>query len=131
MPTTFEVDHEADRVTITRTGEFALSDLVESVKRMHATGVWTYSVLVDARHANANLSTSDVRSLVSEIEHTGEPSRRGPIAVVTTDDTTYGMVRMFSMLTESIGMRVGAFQDLAEAEHWLNQESSLPSAGPG
>ena len=70
---------------------------------MRALNVWSYSVLVNARQASTNLLATEARALVGKIRTVGDGAERGPIAVVATDDNTFGMVRMFAALAEPIG----------------------------
>jgi hypothetical protein len=123
MSTTFDCDHKARRVSIVRRGVFTITDLLESVKRMRTTEVWSYSVLVDAREASADLLPMEAHQLVDRIRQIGDAKERGPIAVVTSDDLTFGMVRMFGGLADSTGMRVRPFRDIADANDWLLQMS--------
>ena len=124
MSTTLECNHDQRRVTILRSGILNIDDLIESVIRMRALNVWSYSVLVDARQASTNLSATEARALVGKIRTVGDGKERGPIAVVATDDNTFGMVRMFAALSEPIGMRVNAFRQISDAEEWLQRMAS-------
>jgi hypothetical protein len=123
MSTTFTCDHSSRRVFIVRRGVFTIDDLIDSVRRMRATNVWGYSVLVDAREASAELSPIESHQLVDRIGGIGDATERGAIAVVAADDLTFGMLRMFSSLAGSVGMRVRPFRDIAHAEFWLLQMS--------
>ena len=124
MSTTFECNHDQRRLTILRQGIFNLDDLIESVIRMRATNVWSYSVLVDARQASTSLLPVEAHTLVAKIGNIGNGKERGPIAVVAADDVTFGMVRMFAGLAQPMGMRVAAFRQMIEAEQWLERMSS-------
>lgn len=106
---------------MTWSGVYSLPDLIGKLRRFRDDGTWSYSVLVDAREARTDLSTAEAREFVSRMSETGDAHQRGPVAVVTLDDTTYGMARMLAALTDSIGMRVEPFRDLAEAEAWLDE----------
>lgn len=128
MSTTLECNHDKRRVTILRSGILNIDDLVESVIRMRALNVWSYSVLVDARQASTNLLPAEARALVGKIRTIGDGKKRGPIAVVAADDNTFGMVRMFSALAEPIGMRVNAFRQVSDAEEWLQRMSNTSPA---
>lgn len=65
-----------------------------------------------------------LKPLFAKIRTIGDCKKRGPIAVVATDDITFGMVRTFSGLAAPIGMRVNAFRQVSDAEEWLQQMSS-------
>jgi hypothetical protein len=124
MSATVECNHDTRRLTILRRGILNIDDLIESVIRMRAMNVWSYSVLVDAREASTNLLPAEAHTLVAKIRTIGDGRERGPIAVVAADDLTFGMVRMFAALAEPTGMRVSAFRQVSDAERWLQRMSA-------
>ena len=45
----------------------------------------------------------------------------GATAIVTTNDMSYGMARMYSVLAEGVGAAAEAFTDVESATRWLDQ----------
>jgi hypothetical protein len=79
--------------------------------------------LFDARGATTNLTTGQVRTLVQRAADTLRGTALGPTAIVATDDVTFGMARMYAILTEQAGARVEVFRDIESAKRWLEEVS--------
>ena len=45
------------------------------------------------------------------------------IALVASTKANYGMQRMLSLRAESLSIRISAFLDVQEAEHWLGADT--------
>jgi hypothetical protein len=76
--------------------------------------------LIDARGATTDLTSAQIRRLVQRAAQLVRTIPLGPTAIVTTDDTLYGMARMYSILGERVGVAVEVFRDVAAAERWLH-----------
>jgi len=117
--TRFECDHGARRVTIVRRGILDLETLVGHIARMRELDIWSYSVLVDAQRVPTSLCPEQTQEWIRRVHALGDPVRLGPIAVVASDDLTFGMVRMIAGLSDSMGIRMRVFRQIANAESWL------------
>jgi hypothetical protein len=76
--------------------------------------------LIDARDAQHDLSTSDIRRLVELVSHLQAAygfSRRTALVVSTPMD--FGMARMYGALAQKVDPDFSVFRDLGEAEAWL------------
>ena len=76
--------------------------------------------LHDVREADFDVTTEEVRSLVSLLGEAG--SRPGPerrLAYLVSSDLNFGMVRMFEVLSEQSGVQIHVFRELVQAKAWL------------
>ena len=76
-------------------------------------------ILVDAHRVSEAPSAAELRTLVRDLY----PLRSlgvDAIAIYTDSAFVYGMARMFAILAEISGLRVGVFRNRTEAEWWLN-----------
>jgi len=80
--------------------------------------------LIDARAADTDLSTEQVRRLVQRAARMVRDVKLGPTAIVTTNDVVFGMARMFSILAESVGVDAAVFRDVPSATRWLEDHST-------
>lgn len=55
-----------------------------------------------------------------------EQLRGGRVAMVASNDATYGMFRMWELQREGLGYDVAVFRDVGEALEWLRAPSSPP-----
>jgi hypothetical protein len=77
-----------------------------------------YSELIDARRADPDLSSADIRILVALLRWLGERTRLGPTAVLVSTDYQYGITRMVEMLVEDV-CPIKPFRTETDAERWL------------
>ncbi|MBI1372274.1 MAG: hypothetical protein GC159_05875 [Phycisphaera sp.] len=75
--------------------------------------------LVDARDVTPDVTSDELRRYAELIaRHNGSlPKTR--TAIVTNDDLTFGLARMYSGMVESTGREVEVFRTIADAERWL------------
>jgi len=121
MSITYERDDVRRRIVVTIVGAVSAAEARGVINRQIAEGAWTYGLLYDARLDTSQPSTADVRGIV---EYAGrciaQHGPRGPVAIVTTNPSNYGMARMYSTLGEPVRLSVEVFREIAEAEAWLN-----------
>lgn len=117
-----ERDDARRRIVVIGTGTISIADIRSVVDQQHADGTWHYGLLYDFRDATTSITGADTRALAFHTEH-GAPAR-GPVAVVATDPAFYGVARMYSMLTETAGLRFAVFRDRAQAERWLDDQQA-------
>ena len=82
----------------------ALTLALGVLDRQAAEGTWAYSLMYDELAASATtLTSADMRALAYRagilVQDHGV---RGPVAVVTLAPSTFGMIRMYSTLTEPL-----------------------------
>jgi len=123
MPYSIDVDHVRRRVVVVSHDPVGLADALQLLDRFVAEGVWTYSLLHDARAITWIPSVTDIRRLLSHIEAiTRTTGSRGPVALITANDALFGMTRMYSVLGQDIALTVEVFREPLQAERWLDDQ---------
>ncbi|HKW90259.1 MAG TPA: methyltransferase domain-containing protein [Methylomirabilota bacterium] len=120
MPFTFELDPAAGVVRTTAHGLIRYEDLATHVRALLDAGLARIPQLIDARHAEHDLSADDMRrlaGLVGDLHAPAGVSRR--TALVVTALVDYGMARMYGTLAQKVQPDFAVFRDLGEAEAWL------------
>ena len=83
-------------------------------------------ILLDYRGASVgNISVGDVQAIVEQDKSTWADFASLRCAIVTGDDATYGMGRMFATLSDREGFQVAVFRGVDEALRWLDGDGSL------
>jgi len=117
MPFTYAFDPEARLVRTTARGVIRFDDLASHVQALAAAGLARIPQLIDARQAQHELSSSDMRRLVGLVATLRTPGEhKGRTALVVTRAADYGMARMYGTLAEESDPGFAVFHDLAEAE---------------
>ena len=113
------------RLTLTFTGPLDVAEIVASMDRQAADGLWAYAVLVDARDRLGAGTAAEIQRLADHQRRlTREHGARGPVAVVTNEPAQFGMGRMFGTFVEMDGAAFGAFREITAAERWLDQQQA-------
>jgi len=122
MPITVTRDDAKRRFTAVGAGVLTSRDITGFMAE-HRVGVYRrYALLFDIRGADITLSAADVRAF-AEMR---DPLRatqgdRGPVAIVATEPSVYGLARMYESLVELRRLQIfRAFQSIDEAVAWLD-----------
>ena len=79
----------------------------------------SYDQLADMSDVTKNLVTFDNVQETARDQYFTPGTRR---ALVCSDDTTFGLCRMYATYAEGLGQVVSVFRDRVEAEVWLGQK---------
>jgi hypothetical protein len=121
MPITYVIDRLHRRMLTHADGVLTFHDVDRHLdEEEHERGL-DLPELFDARGAKTDLTSAQVRRLVHRAAEMMQTVPLGPTAIVATDDTLYGMARMYGILAEPLGVSVEVFRDVGSAERWLNQ----------
>jgi hypothetical protein len=125
MSVSYRIDHASGVVFTTGAGVVTDRDILEHKARLLAEPGWRPGMreLADVRSIDRLEVTSDgVRLFAShdDINRTALESFR--LAIVTASDATFGMGRMYQMMTERNVPHVRVFRDFEAARTWLNGE---------
>ena len=121
MPITYVIDRLNQRMVTRADGVLTFHDVNRHLDEEESERGLDLPELFDARGAETDLTSEQVRHLVQRAARMVRTIPLGPTAIVATDDTLYGMARMYSMLAEAVGVSVEVFRDLDSAERWLNR----------
>jgi hypothetical protein len=76
----------------------------------------TYRQLADMSEVTLNLVSADNVQETARDQYFAPGTRR---ALVVSDDTTFGLCRMYATYAESLGQVLSVFRERKEAEAWL------------
>jgi hypothetical protein len=119
MPITYRIDTDSQIICVAIFGDVLADDLVALGEGLATANLLNHPYLVDARSANLELTTNEVRNLV-ELTHRllkGLPPT--PVAFVTDRSSLFGMVRMYQIMTSDIHPGFAVFKDYLDARDWL------------
>ena len=123
MPIRYVIDRDRKRLLTHAEGLVTFQELSEHLDAEERDRGLGLPELFDARGATTNVTTQQVRTLVSRAAATLRRIPLGPTAIVATDDLVFGMARMYAILTEDAGARVEVFRDVESASRWLQEVS--------
>ena len=125
MPVRFSVD-SASRIVFTRAeGLVTLNDLQEHLRQEDAVeNAAGYAEIFDASGATTDLTRDQVRVLVAQIVSMTRDGPFGPTAIITDNDTFFGMARMLEIICDvQGGPRFGVFRKFEDGLAWLREQS--------
>jgi hypothetical protein len=123
MPIQYVIDRIHQRILTQAEGLVTFADLSRHLDAEERDRGLELPELFDARGATTNVTTQQVRTLVSRAAAALRRIPLGPTAIVATDDLVFGMARMYAILTEDAGARVEVFRDIESANRWLQEAS--------
>jgi len=130
MPLELQVIRAAEFIRVNSHGEFdlpgtcaALATIAQACKRRGVN-----RALVDARNARANLTPTEIASLVNVFREIGF-SRDLRLAVLHAQER-FQRPRLFAFISRMKGWHVEAFQNFEEALTWLSSEEPEPELKP-
>jgi hypothetical protein len=119
-----DIQPTEQRVVLTGREDLVADDIVAALERAYshpqfASGMNVLCALCDAR---TDLTPGDIRRVVDFVSRHREARCGGKSAVVASRDVDYGMARIAQVHLEPLGVELGVFRDLQEAEEWLGAE---------
>jgi hypothetical protein len=117
---TYSIDHARCEIFAVAEGRITYEEIRRHLGEERAAGGLAYEELIDARTAVPDVSSEDVRRIVTLLETLGRSGRLGPTAVVVATDVAYGMMRMLEILVERVCV-VQPFRDYDAAAEWLRE----------
>ena len=121
MPVSYQLQPEFSRIRTRCEGDVKFEEVIDHFRELAAE-----SLSGDRLHVFLDLtrieSLPDVYQIVQiseEMQLTARSIPWGACAVVTTDETMYGMVRMLQVFAEQVFSAFAVFREMDEAEDWL------------
>jgi hypothetical protein len=128
MGITLRVDDERRRIVASGEGPLSYEEVCDYVDAVRPHRMAGYDELFDATETAATLTAEQMRSLaVRAHQAPNSPVPWGLTAIVAKEPAVFGLWRMYAILSEGAGVRVGVFYRLAEAEAWLLNPSGAGS----
>jgi hypothetical protein len=119
MPITFSIDHAARKVIATATGPVTYAEILDHLEEEDRSNCLPYAELIIATDATAAFSTAEVRWIVDYLRGRRRINTLGRTAIVVRNETTFGMLRMLSILLEEV-VETAVFRNKVEAVEWLD-----------
>lgn len=126
MGLTHRIDHDSRAMYVTADGPITFSDIRNHLFKERLEHGLTYAELIDARTASPELSSEDVRKVVSILRGFATEHTLGPTAVVVSTDHGFGMIRMLEIFLEDV-CAIRPFREVEAALQWI-RETRLTSA---
>ena len=90
MAIRYERDDTRRLIVATAEGPYKTSEFVEVIQRQRADDAWSYGLLYDLRRTTGHPAVADLRELTGSVASSGATeTRRGPVAVLTSDPDLY------------------------------------------
>lgn len=120
MPVAFVLDEISGLVRTTAAGLVTEEDWVRHIRAIERAGLLDVRQLVDARGIVYDATAEEIRRLAEFMS--AYRGRRGKVrtAFVASEPHIYGLARMYGAMAAEHDPGFAVFDDLAEAEQWLN-----------
>ena len=79
----------------------------------------------DARLMDVNVPASEIHNVAKTATPKLDPNIVYKIAILTSSDVNFGMLRMFATIRERPGLVLNVFRDLEKAKVWLGLPADL------
>jgi hypothetical protein len=122
MPITYVIDRMRQRMLTHASGLVTFRDVDGHLDQEERERGLDLPELVDARGAKTDVTPEQVRHLAQRLMRLMRTIPLGPTAIVASDDTLFGMARMYSILVEHDGISVDVFRDVDSATQWLESQ---------
>ena len=104
----------------TAEGLITLPDIESHLSQENGEAALAHRELFDATTATTNLTTEEVKKIVQHVLGLMRNGPFGPTALVTADNTFFGMASMLAILSDlQGGPSVGVFRTFDQALDWL------------
>ena len=123
MPYQYVRDDPRRRIRIRFRDPLTTEELVETADRQVAEGVWSYSVLVDARGLSSKPDIGRIRTFLSHVKQlVTQHGPRGPLAIVVRESGGIAGAQIYKTLGgTNAEPELTTFWDVDEAERWLDR----------
>lgn len=130
MPVDSCVDLERRLLRVTASGPISVQDFYSAISTLIDDERFdpTFNRLWDLRRVSQPISHAELKKVVDlilKVRASLGPARQ--IALVVSDDVSFGMMTMLSLVVEDGRTQTGVFRDMDEAAGWLEK----PDIGEG
>ena len=126
MPFRVATDEDRRQIHAATTADLTAEDIA-AVLNLRSGDRRSYSLLFDfstgTRPANTGDELRGIAGRLSTLVQQDGP--RGPTAIVTHDEASFGMARMYETFCELAGIpNVRVFRTIVDAQHWIEQHQA-------
>jgi hypothetical protein len=126
MPITIKLDEKTGRLRSRGTGTLTYADFLIHLKETRPRKAPGLPELFDARGVSTDMTTVQIRALSYVTQELSNRGVLGASAFVATDDTLFGMARMYASFGDGLTDPIQIFRGIACAEEWLASLGSVP-----
>ncbi len=125
MPLEYEIDDKLDLIYVYASGKLQVDEYRDFFERLRDDPRRRRSMhmLSDYRQIELSASAEDVRTIAS-LMGSSQLFRECRNAVIASQAASFGLARMFEMLTEPSGIEIRTFDTPAAAISWLDKEGA-------
>ncbi len=122
-PFVYEIDEAHGLVRVTGEGPVTLTDTIHHIEFMHSHPMYRQGMdnLIDLTNATMKGDYQIARQLYLFVRSVRHAYGHCRWAFVVPRDVSYGLVRMFASMSESLPIRIEPFRTIEEAEVWLSK----------
>jgi len=122
VPVTYSIDPVRKLIHTICSGPLTLEEVVDHFRALTVdpTCVGDLDVLLDVDRAERFPDVSELGSVVTEVAKVSHKVRFGLCAIIASNVTMFGMMRMFEVLAGRYFRAVRVFRKAPQAEEWLN-----------
>ena len=117
------VDPVRRRLYVRGKGRITFEEILAHLESERASGILSFSELVDATDAEPGFTPEQVRELVQRLRRLALVSPLGRTAIVVGSDLAFGMLRMLQMMIDDV-VDVCPFRSSSEARTWLDEDGA-------
>ena len=122
----YEIDEQRNLVRLSFVGRIVMEDFVAYMHRLLSDERFRkgLNTLFDMTGVELDIQSNEVWELSRFVESIQD--RRGPCrwAVVASDDTHFGLARMFQMIGSGTLIRTEVFRNESDAMEWLERDDA-------
>lgn len=118
MPVSYSIDPNQKLVTSRIWGTVTNDEVAQHNRQLRTDSLFdpTYRQLADMSNVTQNMVTFDNVQETARDQYFAPGTRR---ALLVSDDTTFGLCRMYATYAEGLGQIINVFRNRKEAEAWL------------
>lgn len=124
MAISSQIDSENNLIVRTITDKLSMQEILDSFNASLADKAFNKDmhVIWDLRNANiSELSSEEIIKVVEFIQSsTAERGSEYKIALVASEDSNFGISRMFATYGQELPLSIGVYRDIDEAYDWVN-----------
>ena len=119
MPIVFTTDPKRRLVETKATGVLGNDEFAAHVRALAARDLLAFPQLIDAREASVETTPADAREFAKLTGRLRAAHGSAKVAFVTSSDATYGILRVYTVVSEEVDPGFRVFRDIDQAREWL------------
>jgi hypothetical protein len=121
MPVAYIPDIKRRRIRVTPADPVTLIEMVASVDRQCAEGMWTFGVVLDLRVIRKPPSIANAQAFAAHVRAIAERhGPRGPVAMVARDPVMFAGAKVYKHFSARPDPHLEVFWSADDAEAWLD-----------